>query len=511
VVIVSPVYKNIFSIFINASISRFYKHKKIAFSRKFTLKTQDFCDIIDFIISCYDKLGVQRVKKIKRSADIWAAIENHANRQDAWTVLKTVAVVSGLAGCGKTTQMLDYFKGKKHFYFSFAGLEEGVAERLFTEKVAALTGNIITNWEEALIAVSKAYRFIILDDLSPLASYKRFKSPFYENMCQDFRSRPLVFLIAQPTDDLRGLADNFDRIEASYFSIPEVMKLFPKLSKFYALGLSAVSGGIPKILLEYNEQMSFEDNLRYMLRPASNYCGSMPYLMDKYFRKPEIYNSILYAIACGNRRISEIGKFTGFAYNKCDNYVSALVSVGFVAAEKEKAKGGAEKTVYTLTNAYFRLWYRYVYQNRTGLAVSNEGLAERFVKSVIKEDIHAFHLEKAFAYVNHRLGTDLWASFRISEKVVYLPITVKKGSFCYTFDAIYRNGEKVVFVKVFADPLENCKKGELDRIRKVVMLVNKYYNSHIFLFAKRRFSDYAAQQAPLDEAVSVIEVERLRF
>ena len=82
---------------------------------------------------------------------------------------------------------------------------------------------------------------------------------------------------------------------------------------------------------------------------------------------------------------------------------------------------------------------------------------------------------------------------------------------CYAFDAIHRNGEKVVFVKVFADPMENCKKGGLDRIQKAVMLVNKYYDSHIFLFTKRRFSDYAAQQAPLDEVVSFVEVERLKF
>jgi hypothetical protein len=63
---------------------------------------------------------------------------------------------------------------------------------------------------------------------------------------------------------------------------------------------------------------------------------------------------------------------------------------------------------------------------------------------------------------------------------------------------------------VFADPLENCKKDEFEKIQRAVMLVNKYYDSHIFLFAKRRFSDYAVRQAPLDEAVSFVGVERLR-
>jgi hypothetical protein len=104
-----------------------------------------------------------------------------------------------------------------------------------------------------------------------------------------------------------------------------------------------------------------------------------------------------------------------------------------------------------------------------------------------------------------------WESFRISEKIVYSPKTIEKGGFIYTFDAICRNFEKAVFVKVFSDPLENCKKDELDKIQKAVLLVNKYYDSRIFIFTKRRFSDYAAQQAPLDEVVSFVEVERLKY
>jgi hypothetical protein len=41
---------------------------------------------------------------------------------------------------------------------------------------------------------------------------------------------------------------------------------------------------------------------------------------------------------------------------------------------------------------------------------------------------------------------------------------------------------------------------------KAVMLVNKYYVSQVFIFTKRRFSDYAAQQTLHDQAVSFVEV-----
>ena len=102
-------------------------------------------------------------------------------------------------------------------------------------------------------------------------------------------------------------------------------------------------------------------------------------------------------------------------------------------------------------------------------------------------------------------------SFILTEKIIFSPMNITKNDFSYTFDAIHRNGEKAVFVKVFADPLENCKKDELSKIKKVVMLANNYDDSHVFLFTKRRFSDYAAKQAPIDDVISFVEIERLKY
>ena len=81
----------------------------------------------------------------------------------------------------------------------------------------------------------------------------------------------------------------------------------------------------------------------------------------------------------------------------------------------------------------------------------------------------------------------------------------------YTFDGILRKGDKAVFVKVFENPLKNCKRGELEKMRLAVKLINKYCDSHIFIFAKRRFSDYAVAEAALDGSISLVEVDRLKY
>lgn len=453
-------------------------------------------------------------KVIKRTTNrkpLWEVLEQHYQKKREWKTLKTVCVVDGLTGVGKTTYLLEYFKGKKVFYFSFAGLEETLAEKLFAECVKAKTGADVSCWEDGFKVVSVKYRIILLDDLSAISTYKRFHKAFYNHMITDINIRPFIALIVQPTDDVSGLADEYDEIYLDYFSVPEVMKLFPMLSKVDILGLCVVSGGIPKIINDYKSTISFEDNLRNMLRPSSAFIGFMPELLSKYFRRLENYHHILYAIANGNHSVSEIGKFTGFTYNKCDNYLAGLISCRLVITEKSISKSGAAKTAYILANNYYRVWYLYIFKNRSAIQLGDQKLADSIVKTITGKEVHEFHLQKAFALANERIRWDLWSSFRITQKAVYTPETIGKGSCQYAFDAIIRNGEKAVFIKVFKNPHENCKKDELDKIQNAVMFANTYYDSHVFIFTKRRFSDYAVAEAARDDVISLVEVDRLKY
>ena len=330
-------------------------------------------------------------------------------------------------------------------------------------------------------------------------------------MITSIYSRPFVVFLTQPNEMIKGLADNYASFTVDYFSVPDMIKRFPKLSKVDKLGISALSGGIPKIFSEYNTEISFEENARRFLCPDSAFCGFMPELLSKYFRRPENYHAILHALANSKQQVGEIGKFTGFAYNKCDTYLSALVDYGFVSAEKEKMKSGALKNIYRLKNNYFKLWYLYIYENQAALRTGDKKLTDGIVKSIVKKEVHAFHLEKAFTFANEKIRRDLWAGFRINEKVKYAPKIVRKGAFTYSFDTIIRKDEKAVFVKVFKDAENTCRPSELMRIQKAVELVNKYYDSHVFIFSKRRFCDEATHESSRDYCMTLVEVDRLKF
>jgi hypothetical protein len=151
-----------------------------------------------------------------------------------------------------------------------------------------------------------------------------------------------------------------------------------------------------------------------------------------------------------------------------------------------------------------------VYQNYTKIKLGSEELISNIIKSIVDKEIHEFHLQKAFAFANERIFWDLWSNFRITEKAVYAPQTISKGDFSYTFDAILRKTDKAVFIKVFADPLESCRQGELENIREAVMLANVYYDSHVYIFSKRRFTESALLEAAQDTCISLVGVDKLK-
>jgi len=452
----------------------------------------------------------EKIKRTLQGAPFWETMRGWHQQKNTWRTEKTICVLRGLAGCGKTTFLRHYFKKRKTFYFSFSGLEEGLAERLFTERVSIETGIAVSEWAEAITVISAKYRIVLFDDVASISSYKRFQKAFYENMITDINIRPFVALIAQPMDDVAGLADAYDTNWLGYFSVPEMIKLYPQLSKHDILGLCTISGGIPQILKEYDSQISVEESLRNMLEPSSIFIRFMPELMARYFRKPDNYHHILHAIANGNHSVSEIGKATDFAYNKCDNYLAKLIAYGFVEAGKMESKRGTEKTAYTLTNSYVRLWYKYVFLNQTELQLGNQTLAETVIRNIVDREIHAFHLQKAFACVNERV-LGLWVSLEISKTIVHAPKAITAKNFRYTFDAIEQNGDQAVFVKVFKNPAENCGRVELYTLRKAAAMVSSYYDSRVFIFSKRRFSDYAVAEAAKDPTISLVEVDRLRW
>jgi len=88
------------------------------------------------------------------------------------------------------------------------------------------------------------------------------------------------------------------------------------------------------------------------------------FLRDE-FRSPESYNTLLYDMALGYHRISQLAEFSGYPKNKCDKYLKALTAVGLIEQCQKKDGAGQLRTHYYPAGGYWKVWYRCYFPHQT--------------------------------------------------------------------------------------------------------------------------------------------------
>ena len=283
----------------------------------------------------------------------------------------------GPRGSGKTTLILEWLEQHKHFYFSFAGLDEPMALRLLSAKLQKymdehnLAALPMDTWENVFLNINKlserTCHIFAFDDADEILSDSVFSAAF-QNYFATQKRRAILMIFVTHAEKIFEFPPDYNNwtydeipIDIPYFSIADLCKCFPNKKGDDLLALYALTGGIPKLVHLLDENLSTEENLRSLLFPDSPYIHFCSNEFEHLFRRSESYMFICHSIALENNRISDIGKFTGFAYNKCDKYIRALIEYGILTTGKDENN----KTVYKFVNPYYRSWFNIVYPNRT--------------------------------------------------------------------------------------------------------------------------------------------------
>ena len=440
---------------------------------------------------------------------IKSALYLHLTQREGWAEKRMCLRLSGPRGSGKTAAALNTFVGKRYFYFSFKGLCSESAKMLLAAELSAWgLEEIGSGWQSmfaALDGLAQSRRIFIFDDLDEIMPERDFTSALQSYMDDPDRRRVFLVLIHTTGKPLIPLSLLCKDIRTTYGSIADTKKAHPNRTGTEIVELFTLSGGIPQIADEFHGELPVEETVAKLLSSGSRFRSFAWEVLSAQFRRPETYAFLLHALALGNGRISEVGKFTGYAYNKCDKYIKALMEAGLVAAVIRD-----NKTAYEIVNPYLKIWFQYIYPNRrvieTGAFMGTE-LAEMLAE-VRKKDVPAAFTAACFATLGNRISGDLPLALRRAVK--YQPMTVTAGGADYTFDYAARHQGKAVFVKIFHDGEQNVGKEEFEVLEKAVMACHPYYDSQIYLFAKRRFSDYLVHEAS-NGIVKLFNLERLRF
>ena len=153
------------------------------------------------------------------------------------------------------------------------------------------------------------------------------------------------------------------------FDFEETCRYFKNLSNEDKALIYGVAGGTPQYLLQMDDKLSVEDNIKNTyLNPISFLYEEPTNLLKQEVREPAIYTAIITAIATGSSRMSEISSKVGEDTNVCTNYIKNLMNLGIVQKETPYGEKTSRKSVYSIDDNMFRFWYRFVLDNNSIIA-----------------------------------------------------------------------------------------------------------------------------------------------
>lgn len=260
--------------------------------------------------------------------------------------------ISGAPGLGKTYAALNCCaENKNSLYFSFKNIDSAFALGVFCEAHPDIFGNC-SDWHsffERLAVYGKEKRPTVFFDS---VGERNDKDEFYSELTLflETNSDTAIILIGRPWDNI-GVP--YQELIAEPLSTQEISELL-SVSDKDAVSIFCLTSGIPALLSLYNTELTFEENLKAMLNINSLFYRLVIEWMRESFRTPESYNTLLYAMANGQNRISELARFSGYPKNKCDKYIKALCEYGLI----RKVPGKNGYTKYYPANSYLALWYK---------------------------------------------------------------------------------------------------------------------------------------------------------
>ena len=293
-------------------------------------------------------------------------------------------VMYGRRRVGKTTLLQEFAKDKNAVFFPAQEKNDAHNLQDFSKMVQMkLDGMYISSfegWKEAFEYIDKKVdkrTLIIIDEFPFIAE----ENPTIKSILQHvidhlWKKNKNIFLILcgssvsfMETDIMGNKSPLHDRQTSSMEVVPfdyyESSLFYPSYTNEQKLIAYGILGGVPRYLEAFDDSLSIEENISKTIIKKGSYLNEEPSnLLKAELRDPNVYNSILSAIASGRNKVQEIADYIHEDKGKVSKYLIVLQTMRLVEKKVPCGEGeGSRKGIYKLTDNFFRFWFRYEFTN----------------------------------------------------------------------------------------------------------------------------------------------------
>ena len=399
-----------------------------------------------------------------------------------------VMYLCGKSGMGKTMLARQYAKGHNGLYFSFRNLDATLAPRIFLPSCS--------NWDDFFqkVLIAKNRPIIFFDDMDD----RNDKDIFLEKLPL-LKGSAFVVLIYRSESQIPEKAR---KLIMNPIIPPDLCREFKKLDQRDALRIIAMTDGIPALVSLFRLDVSFEENIKNLFAADSLYLRYAEENLRREFRSPESYNTLLYGLAIGRNRISQLAEFSGYPKNKCDKYLKALDAAGYIETAQKKDEYGQVRTHYFLKGGYLRVWYQLCFPRQQDFL---DPLEEEAIKELV------FWIDDcATKYYFRKL---CWHWFSRNASGFYGDGSVASGNPAQhdiivngvKLDFIQHGKDRDLYMKIWDDPESGFPKELFQKIEKATTTARPFYDNIYFLFSIGRVCNYVEDLRKLG-TVSIVEL-----
>ena len=264
------------------------------------------------------------------------------------------AVIYGRRRVGKTALISHFIQDKKAIYFM--GVESNEKQNLenFSQAIMEYASGIMpgTSFMSFQAAIEYVFKLcenerlvLVIDEYPYVAKASKSMASTLQMLIDKNKDNSKMMLILCGSS-MSYMEDNVLAYKAPLYGRRTAqMKILPfdfEDSCKYFNGFSAedmaliygIVGGTPQYLLQMNDSMSVEDNIKNVfLNPASAIFEEPENLLKQEVREPAVYNAIITAVAIGSSRMSEIATKIGETTSVCSQYMKNLINLGLIRKE----------------------------------------------------------------------------------------------------------------------------------------------------------------------------------